>query len=91
MGRIKNFIPTSRKSYLEALKFPDCIHLTENYKCKVLIVDKCIGESCAFFKGTLEKSVSQINSHERLNSLDESKQKRIAKIYYGGEMPWKSD
>ena len=89
LGRIINFIPSSKNKYLEPLKLPDCIHLTENCKCSVLIVDDCIGEGCTFFKGTLEKSISEMNFNQRLNSLDENRQKQIANIYYGGKMPWK--
>ena len=55
----------------------------------MLEVDGCIGESCSFFKSNLEKSLSEINSSKRLSSLEESKQKQIANIYYGGKMPWK--
>ena len=91
MGRINNFIPTSRNEYLEPLEFPDCIHLTENCKCDVLVVDGCIGESCSFFKSNLEKDLSEINSSKRLSSLEENKQKEIANIYYDGKMPWKKN
>ncbi|MBO5035959.1 MAG: hypothetical protein J6D42_02640 [Clostridia bacterium] len=30
-----------------------------------------------------------VNWKERLNSLDQEKQRHIAEKYYGGKMPWK--
>lgn len=91
LGRIKNFIPTSKNNYLEPLGFPDCIHLNENCKCSILEVDGCIGESCSFYKSNFEERSAEINTMKRLSSLDKDKQKQIASTYYDGKMPWKNN
>lgn len=91
MGRIKNFIPISGENNLEPLGFPDCIHLSENCKCSLLVVDGCTGEKCSFYKNSFEKGLSEINTMKRLSSLDEDKQKQISNTYYDGKMPWKKN
>lgn len=91
MGRIKNFIPISGENNLEPLGFPDCIHLNENCKCSLLVVDECTGEKCSFYKNSFEKGLSEINTMKRLSSLDEDKQKQISNTYYDGKMPWKKN
>ena len=70
LGRIKNFIPISGDDNLEPLGFPDCIHLNENCKCSLLVVDGCTGEKCSFYKNSFEKGLSEINTMKRLSSLD---------------------
>ncbi|MDR1539539.1 MAG: hypothetical protein LBU32_16370 [Clostridiales bacterium] len=74
----------SRCSNFKLLSLPDCTGLLDNEKCKWLNIDSCPGEGCSFFKSTdsLEKA------QERLRSLDEQTQDRIAQKYYNGLRPW---
>lgn len=75
----------SRTSNLELVTLPNCDGLRENGTCRWLSVPACIGPKCPFCSSTdsLEKA------YERLCSLDEETQQRIAKKYYGGFRPWR--
>ena len=64
-----------------------CFALSENNRCKVLIVVKCPGTSCSFYK-TRNGGESRRKANARLTSLDEVYQKHIAATYYRGNMPW---
>lgn len=65
-----------------------CVGQNKHNRCKILTVDKCIGESCSF-KQTKEKAnSSQKKSFERLSNLTRDHQIYIADKYYGGKMPW---
>lgn len=66
----------------------DCSALSENRKCTWLTVYNCQGEECTF-KRTCKEDFDSIQcAHQRLSSLNISKQSYIAKKYYGGSMPW---
>ena len=77
----------NRYSNTELLKLPDCAGLLENGGCKWLNVPKCNGRECPYYK----KINSSEKAQERLCSLDEATQERIAKKYYGGFRPWMDD
>jgi len=74
----------TRYSNPELLTLPDCGGLLENGKCRWLNVQKCSGVKCSYYQrqNSLEKA------QERLRSLDEATQERIAQKYYGGTRPW---
>jgi len=65
-----------------------CFALSENNRCKVLIVVKCPGTSCSFYKTPEQAAESRRKANARLTSLDEVYQKHIAATYYRGNMPW---
>jgi hypothetical protein len=69
--------------------FPDCIALTERGKCTRLRVPNCLGHVCTFKRSSEEDRDSIQYANQRLSSLDASIQKRIARKYYGGSMPWR--
>ncbi len=73
-----------RFSNVEFLSLPDCNWLLENGKCRRLSTPKCNGEECPYYK----KKSSFFKAQERLCSLDEQTQERIAKKYYSGFRPW---
>jgi len=74
----------TRYSNSELLNLPDCGGLLENGKCKWLSVQKCTGAKCPYY----HKINSLAKAQERLRSLDEAAQERIALKYYGGYRPW---
>lgn len=84
-----NYIPISRHKDLLPLKFPECIHLSDNCRCSLLRVKDCLGTDCSFCVTVNEIEQSQEDWHSYMNSLSDEKQKKIAKSYYGGKMPWK--
>lgn len=47
-------------------------------------------EGCLFSKTREEYQQGQAKAFERINSLSEDKQLRIARAYYRGNMPWKT-
>ncbi|HBN86197.1 MAG TPA: hypothetical protein DDZ89_20430 [Clostridiales bacterium] len=58
--------------------------MLENGKCRWLNVPKCRGTKCSYY----QKTNSLEKAQDRLRSLDEEVQVRIAKKYYGGFRPW---
>ncbi|MDR1538483.1 MAG: hypothetical protein LBU32_10905 [Clostridiales bacterium] len=74
----------TRSANAKLLTLPDCIGLQENEKCKWLNVSSCLGEGCKFY----QKIDSWVLSQQRLRSLDEETQARIAQKYYNGCRPW---
>ncbi len=74
----------SRISNLELITLPNCGGLRENGTCDWLNVPACTGAKCHYYHSanSLEKA------HERLRSLDEETQQRIAQKYYSGFRPW---
>lgn len=74
---------------LKPLNLPECIYLSERYKCGILNVKECLGEKCTFCKTFYQRDKSVNSWFEHLNSLAVPKQERIANVYYGGKMPWK--
>lgn len=89
MTRSKNFIPNSVMTNMKPLKYPDCVHLTENCRCSILKVSECIGTKCTFCKTSFEHIKSSGQWNQKMNELQEENQKKIALIYYNGKMPWK--
>lgn len=77
-------VTLTRYSNLELLKLPDCVGLRENGKCNWLNIPACTGAKCSFYQKTNNLAKAQ----ERLRSLDEETQERIAQKYYGGYRPW---
>lgn len=69
-------------------ELPDCIDLLENGKCARLNIGACHGIECSFLRTKSETEKSVQHWSQRLSSLDKSKQREIAKKYYGGTMPW---
>lgn len=57
--------------------------------CAALIVYKCLGEKCAFFKTPGQALEGKRKRYARIASLDEMTQEYIAGKYYDGKMPWK--
>jgi hypothetical protein len=66
------------------LKLPDCGGLLENGKCSWLNIPECTDFKCSYYRkiDNLEKA------QERLRSLNEETQARIAQKYYSGTRPW---
>ena len=89
MSHSSNFIPLSHSNNYKPLELPDCIHLSEHCRCKILRVGGCIGKDCSFKQSTAEAKESKSVRKHRINSLSLDKQKKIATVYYEGEMPWK--
>ncbi|ADL52915.1 hypothetical protein [Clostridium cellulovorans] len=81
----------NKYSLLELTNLPECSGLSEHGRCTRLNVFYCQGEGCTF-KSTKEEERASISSaYQRLLSLDVSKQKQIARKYYGGIMPWNKE
>ena len=74
----------SRISNLELIMLPNCGGLRENGTCSWLNVPACTGTKCHYYHSanSLEKA------YERLRTLDEEAQQRIAQKYYSGFRPW---
>ncbi|MDD4164104.1 MAG: hypothetical protein PHD46_05065 [Eubacteriales bacterium] len=73
------------------LHLPDCLYLTERGKCEKLSIEDCQGEKCSFFQTPTENALQKQRWAEQLSSLDDCLQKKIAKKYYAGSMPWKEE
>jgi len=56
--------------------------------CKILVVKKCPGDSCSFFKTKAEYRSGRLKAFRRLAGLDKEYQSYIAGKYYRGRMPW---
>ena len=84
-----NIIPASAGNSFEILKLPNCIYLMENGRCRELSCKKCVGANCRFCIIKDNSDLTKLKWSQRLNSLDEKKQKEISAKYYGGKMPWK--
>ena len=85
----ENFIPNSTSKNKRPLDFPDCVHLTERCHCMALQVTECYGENCSFRKSADQYQADQRSWLQYMNSLTPERQKSIARLYYGGKMPWK--
>jgi len=78
-------------SNIELLDCPNCHGLSEHGKCMWLTLSYCKGVDCTFMK-IKETYVSSLKkAQERLSTLDEKKQARIAQKYYDGKRPWKQE
>lgn len=77
----------SRSSNLELITLPNCNGLCENGACRWLDIPTCTGTKCHFYHSLNSSAKAQ----ERLCSLDEETQRRIAQKYYRGSRPWMDD
>lgn len=84
-----NFIPVQTRDNYNLLNYPDCIYLSEQCKCGVLNVERCIGKGCTFCKNSSQNICSKNIWKNHLNTIPQDKQSKIARTYYGGTMPWK--
>jgi hypothetical protein len=91
MSRGNNFIPTSLEKNLRILNCPDCVNLTEHFRCSVLRISECPGGNCSFRQGTSERKSSINKWRKRMNGLPPGEQRKIATSYWGGKMPWKEE
>lgn len=82
MGKAVN-----RMSDIEMLGYPECAGLSDNGRCRFRKIPKCVGDGCSHFTAIN----SQQRAYARLCSLPESEQEQIAKKYYGGMHPWKTN
>lgn len=67
----------------------DCVALSDLKKCSRLTTLVCDKKMCPFKQDFDEEVTSMQNAYERISSLDDTTQSRIAKKYYKGSMPWK--
>jgi hypothetical protein len=89
MRRDGHHFPMTGKESLEILTLPDCAFLSDNATCIRLNITGCQGKDCTFFQSTEDHVKSRTRWKLHLLSLDEAQQKKIAKKYYCGTMPWK--
>ena len=74
----------TRTANLDLITLPNCGGLREDGKCSWLNVPTCTGAKCHYY----HSPNSLAKAHERLRSLDEETQQRIAQKYYRGARPW---
>lgn len=72
---------------------PKCFGLAKDKKtkrstCQILTSLKPKCDKCSLHRTRAELAESQRVANERLAGLDKDKQRYIAGMYYGGEMPW---
>jgi hypothetical protein len=84
-------VQKGRKNYLRGryilncyFRDPSCLN-----GCSALIVYKCLGEKCPFFKTPEQALEGKRKRYARLASLDKTTQRYIAEKYYNGRMPWR--
>ena len=65
-----------------------CFAVKENGECKALTFNRCIGESCVFFKTRKVQNESLKRASERLKQLPIESQIYIAEKYHNGKMLW---
>lgn len=82
---------TTPKNDIDLSQLPDCICLTERGTCSILDVDACCGEKCSFQQTSEKAEQSRQQWCQRLSSYDDARQRKIAKKYYAGTMPWKTN
>ena len=56
--------------------------------CEILVLKKCPGDSCSFFKTKAEYRSGRLKAFRRLAGLDKEYQLCIAEKYYRGKLPW---
>lgn len=78
----------TRYSNLNWLDLPNCANLSRNGHCTVLNVNRCQGDTCRFKVSQEEKDAAARKAKNRLSSLDEKMQEKIARKYYKGHRPW---
>ncbi len=89
MRRYENFIPAVSEEKLQPLHFPECVYLTEHYRCGILRVKACSGAAGSYCQSRRKHLESERTWSSHMNGLSEEKQTQIATAYYGGKMPWK--
>ncbi|WP_295217098.1 hypothetical protein [Ruminococcus sp.] len=67
----------------------ECIWLAEGSVCELMKSCRCHGTSCSFRRTSAQDRRAAAAWQSRMASLPEEQQRRIAKKYYGGNMPWK--
>ena len=58
------------------------------FSCMATENEVCEGQACKFYRTQVEQKQSMANVHERLRSLTDEEQTKIADKYYDGKMPW---
>lgn len=79
----------NRFSNLSLINMPDCVALSDLKKCSRLTTLECDKKMCPFKQDIDEETASIQHAYERISNLDDTAQRRIAKKYYKGNMPWK--
>jgi len=77
-----------RFSNLNWLDLPNCTNLSKNGHCLILNISRCQGDTCPFKLTQEEKDAAACKVGERLSSLNEATQEKIARKYYKGRRPW---
>ncbi len=67
----------------------ECIWLLEDSVCELMKSCRCRGERCTFRRTAAQSHEANAAWKARMLSLSEEQQLKIAKKYYGGNMPWK--
>lgn len=67
----------------------ECIWMTEGSICELMKSCRCCGTDCSFRRTSAQNHRAAAIWQSRMASLPEEQQRRIAKKYYGGNMPWK--
>lgn len=57
-------------------------------KCRILVINKCPGMKCSFFRTSEQHKESCKIAKDRLLSLDKFEQQYFADKYYGGKKAW---
>lgn len=81
----------TKLSNINLLDMPDCVGLMENGRCSRLNITYCAGNICPLKLTRPEEIDSRRRSMERLRSLDEQTQAKIAGKYYGGRRVWRDE
>ncbi|MCD8220560.1 MAG: hypothetical protein LUC50_09725 [Ruminococcus sp.] len=67
----------------------ECIWLADDKICELMKSCRCVGSDCTFRKTVAQEKQSDAAWRLRMISLSDEQQCKIAKKYYGGNMPWK--
>ena len=67
----------------------ECIWLLDDSVCELMKSSRCRGENCTFRRTAVQSQQANAVWQARMASLSEEQQSKIAKKYYGGNMPWK--
>lgn len=78
----------TKLSNLYLVHMPNCVGLLENGRCARLETAHCHGDSCPLKLTQKEETAAQDRAMQRLRSLDERTQDKIARKYYGGKRVW---
>ncbi|MCD7959295.1 MAG: hypothetical protein LUF89_07390 [Ruminococcus sp.] len=67
----------------------ECNWLADNGICELMKSCRCRGTDYTFRRTAAQTQQANIVWRSRMASLPEEQQYKIAKKYYGGNMPWK--